>query len=367
MRFTNRSGALASLAVAVALSGGALACRQIQRVREDRFVTVGRESLQREGSLRVPIASRAATIALPAAPRMILTRTGVSFHNAVQMLTWNADARAAAVSSLGHGELAAYPIDRPSVIAATDGVPNPEQVRGGASGFVLVPLQSALEHAVQLSDAYHRRVSDEPAEELTVVVAAEEDVPFRLVYSALYTAGQARAQRFVFAVRDAATRDLRGFEYHLPTVGDRRVIELSREHAARVLVQSSAPVPVPTLRTVVRPSARMHVTTAGVTLLWAGYALAPDCVSLTERTTASITVPHTTNDADDTAIARCIDRALSEARRNPNEPPPNVMITGDPGVPFGAMLRAAMAATQSERDRARDSVGFTYVDFGLER
>lgn len=111
----------------------------------------------------------------------------------------------------------------------------------------------------------------------------------------------------------------------------------------------------------------MHVTTAGVTLLWAGYALAPNCVTLTERTTTSITVAHTTNGADDTAIARCVSTALTEARGNPNEPPPNVMITGDPSVPFGAMLRAAMAAMQSERDRARDSVGFTYVDFGLER
>jgi hypothetical protein len=326
----------------------------VSSVRRDPFAGAAEDLAVRAGRVHIPTVTRARTVALPPAVRVMITPTELSLDNAEELASWPDPRRRQAIASVGVAEPEAYPMDRRALVPLREGALPPEALVGGAASFAIRALTESARQVAGLQDAFRSigAGTDPPAESTERRMAAlfiDEAIPAGTVYRVVYSLGQAGFDGVRFAARGSGGA-LRAVEHVLPRAGDSSDVA-SEGLAAVEQLAAGAGLPgaqanEPTFSSAGRVTPTIVVRRDGVTVRWGPGVLAGDCARMTGAG-GRPTLPRQ-GPVDEGALRGCLLRALEAARGAGVDPPERVTVSVADGVPFGDLLRAMTAAIAAE-------------------
>ncbi len=119
--------------------------------------------------------------------RVIVSPTGIRLDNAALVDAWPASSRTRFVATLGPARAEALPREYPDLVPIQGGRVSPHHKRGGAHGFVILPLQQRLHDLMDIERGYARLTGASAGGAVNLYVDAA--TPSRTLFEVLYTLG----------------------------------------------------------------------------------------------------------------------------------------------------------------------------------
>ena len=186
-----------ALGTFVLLSAGAASARMYQHhTRSQRFEHAARRIADRAALLTLPVedsppvpSSPGETWLPPPRPvtRVMVSPTGISLDHAALVNVWPEAPRARFLATLDPARSEAMPLEYPNLVPLRDRRVLPEHKRGGAYGFVILPLQQRAHDLTEMAQNYARMTASPVGR--TVNLYVDVTTPSRTLLEVLYTLG----------------------------------------------------------------------------------------------------------------------------------------------------------------------------------